>query len=225
LILEPIVQGAGGMRCYSADFLRRLTQWAQQNDIYVIADEIMTGLGRTGQWLAGDHAGIAADMICLSKGLTAGTLPLSCVLIDHEIYDLFYQSDDPRTAFLHSHTYSGHPLAVCAARATLQTLRNEDLITTANVVGEHMKKCFTEIAQATGLIKNVRSVGAWVAADLIECKHARPGQVLAHMAQQRGALLRPLGNTLYWLPPLNIELSTLDNLAQITLDSLRAVYV
>ena len=185
----------------------------------------MTGLGRTGQWLACDHAGINADMICLSKGLTAGTLPLSCVLIDHVIYDLFYQSDDPRTAFLHSHTYSGHPLAVCAARATLQTLRNEDLIHKARTLGVHMQQCFVDIAKTTGILKNIRSIGAWVAADLTACKHARPGHILAGEAQKLGALLRPLGNTLYWLPPLNMELSTLDNLAQITLDALRAVYV
>ncbi len=125
IILEPIVQGAGGMRCYSADFLRRLAAWASDNDRLIIADEIMTGLGRTGKWLACDHAGIRPQIMCLSKGLTAGTMPLSAVLVDHTLFDLFY---DEGPGFVHSHTYSGHPLAVSAAVATLEIIESEAIL-------------------------------------------------------------------------------------------------
>lgn len=224
LVLEPIVQGAGGMRCYSADFLKRLAQWAKQHDIYLIADEIMTGLGRTGTWLASDHAGIQADMVCLSKGLTSGTMPLSCVLIDHKLYELFYQPFDAGKSFLHSHTYGGHPVAVCAALATIKTLREENLIQRANTLGQYMQRCFTEIAAQTGQLKNIRSIGAWVAADLAPCTHPRPGHHIALQAQKRGALLRPMGNTLYWLPPLNTDFATLDALANITFEAIQATY-
>ncbi len=129
IVLEPIIQGAGGMLCYSADFLKRLAGWAKEHKIYLIADEIMTGIGRTGAWLACDHAGVKADMVCLSKGLTSGSIPFSCVMIDHSIFDLFYNDNaNASNSFLHSHTYSGNPLGVCAALATIRTMRAEETI-------------------------------------------------------------------------------------------------
>lgn len=224
IIIEPIVQGAGGMRCYSADFLRRLAAWAKANSIYLIADEIMTGLGRTGKWLACDHAGIKPDMICLSKGLTSGSLPLSCVLIDHPIYNLFYHDAAKGDSFLHSHTYSGNPLAVSAALATLKVMQAEGVNQQAEELGVCMQQHFSSIALQTGKLHNVRSIGAMVAADLVGPKEERIGFKLQQEALQRGALLRPLGNTLYWLPPLTTTAKTIEQLAEITLNSIEAVY-
>ena len=224
IIVEPIVQGAGGMRCYSADFLRQLGAWAKTNGIYLITDEIMTGMGRTGQWLAGHHAGIDPDMICLSKGLTSGSLPLSCVLIDQSIYQLFYNDLEKGPSFLHSHTYSGNPLAVCAALATIQTMQSEGTLQQAEALGACMRRHFADIATLTGKLSHVRSVGAWVAADLAEHESPRLGQWIAKAALSRGALLRPIGNTLYWLPPLNTDHQTIETLADITLASINAVY-
>ena len=224
VIIEPIVQGAGGMRCYSADFLRQLATWAKSNNIYLIADEIMTGLGRTGEWLACNHAGITPDLICLSKGLTSGTMPLSCVLIDHSIYSLFYHDAKEGKSFLHSHTYSGHPLAVSAALATIKTMRTEHINQKAKQLGLFMRERIADIAIKTGKLSNIRSIGAIVAADLQTSNIDRLGYRLHQEALRRGALLRPLGNTLYWLPPLTTEAHTIEQLAEITLNSIETVY-
>jgi len=224
IIIEPIVQGAGGMHAYSADFLKKLTAWAKCNDIYLIADEIMTGMGRTGKWLACDHAEVKADMICLSKGLTSGSLPLSCVLIDSEIYNLFYGDYDQGNSFLHSHTYSGNPLAISAALATIKTMRAENINQQAEQLGESMLHYFSEIAALTGKLSNVRSVGAWVAGDLESIDNQRTGFQLYQHALRQGALLRPIGNTLYWLPPLNTDHETIVKLADITLNSINTLY-
>ena len=224
IIVEPIVQGAGGMLIYSADFLRRLAAWARQNDIYFIVDEIMTGLGRTGQWLASDHAGIEADLVCLSKGLTSGTLPLSCVMIDHSLFALCNDKNNPSASFLHSHTFSGHPLAVCAALATLEVMESENINAQASALGEYMRKGFEQVAVSTKKLTNIRSIGALVAGDLIAPPNTRLGAVVAQEAIKHGALLRPIGQTLYWLPPLNTDHSTIDRLAQSTHRAILSAY-
>ena len=224
IIIEPIVQGAGGMLCYSADFLRKLAAWAKLNNIYLIADEIMTGMGRTGKWLACNHAGIQPDMICLSKGLTAGSMPLSCVLIDNPIYTLFYHDAAEGKSFLHSHTYSGNPLAVSAALATIKTMRSEGINQQAEELGACMRQYFTEVATQTGKLSNIRSIGAIVAGDLEGHESQRYGYQIHQEALRRGALLRPIGNTLYWLPPLTTDDQTIEKLAEITRLSINAVY-
>lgn len=224
LIIEPIVQGSGGMRCYSAHFLKQLAEWAKKNAIYIIADEIMTGIGRTGKWLACEHAGIDADLICLSKGLTSGSIPLSCVLIDHSIYEMFYDDYSKGNSFLHSHTYSGNALAVSAALATLNVIESEGIIEQAQTLGNFMLDCFNQIARETGKLTNIRSIGAIVAADMVNRDNKRLSFSFYQEALKRGALLRPLGNTLYWLPPLNTSTQTIVKLAEITLNSLYAVY-
>jgi adenosylmethionine-8-amino-7-oxononanoate aminotransferase len=224
VILEPMVQGAGGMLCYSPDFLKKLAAWAKAKDIYLIADEIMTGIGRTGKWLACDHAGISPDLICLSKGLTSGALPLSCVMIDNSIFDLFYGDYTEGNSFLHSHTYSCNPLAVSAAVATIKTIKNEGLILQAKQLNATMLNHLTNVAAVSGKLSNVRGIGAIVAADLIEVNNVRIGNEVYKQALKHGALIRPIGTTLYWLPPLNIQNETLEQLAEITLHSIRGAY-
>ncbi|CEG56838.1 adenosylmethionine--8-amino-7-oxononanoate transaminase [Legionella fallonii] len=224
LILEPIIQGAGGMLCYSADFLQKLSSWAKSKDIYLIADEIMTGLGRTGQWLACDHAHITPDLICLSKGMTSGSIPLSCVMVDNTIFDLFYDDYQKGNSFLHSHTYSGNPLAVSAALATIKTMHEEQIISQAQQLGDNMFKWLTQVAEATGKLHNVRGIGALVAADLMPIGNYRIGNEVYQQALKYGALIRPIGRTLYWLPPLNTDKETIGKLAEITLNSINAAY-
>lgn len=224
LIVEPLIQGAGGMRCYSADFLKRLANWARKNDIYLIADEIMTGMCRTGEWLACHHAGVEPDMICLSKGLTSGSIPFSCVLIDHEIYRMFYDDYEKGHSFLHSHTYSGNALAVSAALATVQVMQAENINQQAQDLGRLMLEMFKDIAAVSGKLSNIRQLGAMVAADLQPQPGRRIGFELYQQAVGRGALIRPMGHTLYWLPPLNTDNSTIVQLAEITLNSIMALY-
>ncbi|OGV29553.1 MAG: adenosylmethionine--8-amino-7-oxononanoate transaminase [Legionellales bacterium RIFCSPHIGHO2_12_FULL_35_11] len=225
ILVEPIIQGAAGMYCYSADFLQKIREYATNNNIFLITDEIMTGIGRTGKWFASNHANIEGDMICLSKGLTSGTLPLSVVLIDDSIYDLFHKNYAIENSFLHSHTYSGNPLAVSAALATINTIQEEDILTQSAKLGEYMHIKFKEIASQTMKLSNVRGIGAIVAADLIDDDKERIGYRISLEAEKRGALLRPIGNTLYWLPPLNTPHQTIDKLADITYESIMTSYV
>jgi adenosylmethionine-8-amino-7-oxononanoate aminotransferase len=224
LIIEPIVQGSNGMRCYSADFLKKIAHWAKQNEIYFIADEIMTGLGRTGKWFACEHAEVKPDLICLSKGLTSGSIPFSCILVDHPIYELFYDDYEKGKTFMHSHTYGGNALAISAALATLKVMEKENLLERAHELSLIMQQQFHELASITGKLTNIRSVGAIVAADLVDCGSKRTGFQLYQEALELGALLRPLGNTLYWFPPLNIDNKTIEKLAEITLNSIRRLY-
>jgi adenosylmethionine-8-amino-7-oxononanoate aminotransferase len=224
IVVEPIVQGAGGMKCYSPQLLSHLRAFTKAHDIYLIADEIMTGLGRTGEWLACHHANVKPDMICLSKGLTTGTIPMSVVLIDNAIFNLFYHDRCDENAFLHSHTFSKNPLAVQAALTTLQSMQSLNINEMARQLGTQMLRHFSEVAIQSGKLTNIRSIGAIVAGDLVESDKPRIGFRLQQAALERGALVRPIGNTLYWLPPINTEQETIEKLAEITLNSIKAVY-
>jgi adenosylmethionine-8-amino-7-oxononanoate aminotransferase len=224
IIIEPILQGAGGMKIYSKDFLARLTQWAQHRDIHIIADEILTGIGRTGKMLACEHADIQPDFICLSKGLTSGFLPLSAVLTSDAIYQQFYDDYHSGKAFMHSHTHSGNALAASVAIATLKIVKEQDLCKRANKLQNIMMSHLQEIADLTGRLTNLRGIGGMVAADLIVDHHSqRLGYQVFQEAVKRGALLRPLGNTIYWLPPLVIEEQTLIDLKNITLQAIKSI--
>lgn len=202
VIVEPIVQGAGGMRVYSKDFLRRLRKWTSEHGIYLIADEIMTGMGRTGKMLACEHAAIIPDFLCLSKGLTSGWLPLSVTLTTQKIYDLFYDDYASGNSFLHSHTYSGNALAASAALAALSVMHEENIVARSAELGIKMRAAMLNVADETGILSNIRGIGAIVAADLNVPADQRAGLEVYRAALARGALLRPLGNTIYWLPPL-----------------------
>lgn len=220
ILVEPLVQGAAGMLCYSADFLRKLKNWAQEQGIYLIADEIMTGIGRTGHWLACHLADVEPDLICLSKGLTSGALPFSCVMLSSALFDLFYDEPSTGKSFLHSNTFSGNPLAVSAALATLTILEQEKILDRVPLLENTMRTHFENIANHTGLLTNIRGTGAIMAADLIG--DGEFGNRIYQEALERGAFIRPMGKTVYWLPPLNMELSVLDTLAEITEQSIKA---
>lgn len=219
IILEPIVQGAAGMKIYSQDFLKRLSLWAKAHDVHLIADEIMTGIGRTGKMLACEYAAIQPDFLCLSKGLTSGWVAFSVVLSTDPIYQLFYGEDEENRAFMHSHTYSGNALGASLALATLKIVERDQLCLRARGLEPILEAHMNEIAEKTGALQNVRAIGAIVAADLIR----GDGKNLAFVqkAGELGALLRPLGNTLYWFPPLNVGLNTLEDLKEISLEALK----
>lgn len=226
IIVEPIVQGAGGMQIYSQDFLYRLRTWTQIHNIYLIADEIMTGLGRTGYALACDHAQIKPDFICLSKGLTSGWLPMSAVLTRPEIYELFYSDYCLDKNFLHSHTFSGNALAAAVALECLSVLEDEEIYKKVREKEIVLKNYIQEVAEITRRISNTRVIGAIAAADLIlteKEKNQRIGYQIFKEAIKLGAWLRPLGNTIYWLPPLNTPLSVLEELKDISITAIKKV--
>lgn len=213
VIFEPILQGAGGMKLYSGDFLKRLACWAKKNKIHLIADEIMTGFGRTGTMLACEHSQIHPDFVCLSKGMTSGYLPLSAVITTDEIYDYFYADYESGKGFMHSHTHSGNALAASVAIAAINVIKQEKLSEKAVQLQSFM---YEKMSAIDGL-KNIRGIGAVVAADLdLKTNISRSGYQVFQEAVKLGAYLRPLGNTIYWLPPLNIEKHTIEELAFIT---------
>lgn len=226
IIVEPLIQGAGGMLIYSQDFLQRLRKWTQEQGIYLIADEIMTGLGRTGSALACSQANIQADFVCLSKGLTSGWLPMSAVLTHDEIYDLFYADYSIEKNFLHSHTFSGNALAAAVALECLTVLEEENIYLQVQKKETILKSLMQEVADVTKKLTNVRAMGAVVAADLVLSKEQqvqRVGYQIFQEAVKLGAWLRPLGNTLYWLPPLNIDISVLKTLQNITIKAMHKI--
>ena len=226
VVVEPILQGAGGMRFYSADFLRRLRAWTRDRGVYLIADEILSGFGRTGTMLACEHAGIVPDLVCLSKGLTAGWLAMSAVLVPDEIYGLFYGEYGHGRDFLHSNTFSGNALAAAVALEALDVFRDEDILGQVRRNQILLADGMGRVAESTGRLKNVRCLGAVAAAEL----HGpgtgpglRAGFRVYQEAVGRGALLRTLGDTVYWLLPLNARPEVISELEGITNASIRAV--
>jgi len=226
VVFEPIVQGAGGMLIYSADFLRKLRIWADKNDVFLIADEIMTGFGRTGEILACNHAGIIPDFVALSKGLTAGWMAMSVVLTKTEIYNLFYDDYETNKAFLHSNTYAGNALACAAAVESLKIYEEEETFKQVKERFPFMRELFEDLAKKTGKLTNIRGIGGIIAGDLIlpeNLKNKRVGYAIYQKAINNGAFLRPLGNTIYWLPPLNIKKTELELLRNITEKSINEI--
>jgi adenosylmethionine-8-amino-7-oxononanoate aminotransferase len=198
LIVEPLVQGASGMRMYHPEYLKRARELCTRYEVLLIADEIMTGFGRTGTLFACEQAHVAPDLLCLSKGITGGYLPLSCVLATHEIYDAFY-GDSPKLAFLHSHSYTGNALACRAACAVLDLFANE------NVIAENEKKAARFVAAASPLahhsgIRDFRHLGMIWAFEVKTSAPDFPAKAW-QAALEHGVVLRPIGNTLYFMPP------------------------
>ena len=221
LIVEPIVQGAAGMRIYSKDFLKRLRIWTQKNGIHLIADEIMTGFYRTGPALACDHAGITADFVCLGKGLTGGFLPLSVVLTSSKTYALFYDDYEKGKSFLHSHTHSGNSLAVSVALAAVEVMAELQQTQALQKLEASLATHMQAIAAETDQLTEVRHIGAIAAATLRNPQNIpRFGRRVAIAGLAAGVLLRPIGHALYWLPPLNIAHSELIDLKQKTKNAL-----
>jgi adenosylmethionine-8-amino-7-oxononanoate aminotransferase len=198
VIVEPLVQGASGMRFYPPEYLKRARELCDRHEALLIADEIMTGFGRTGTMFACEQAGISPDLICLSKGITGGYLPLSCVLCTDAVYAAFYD-DDVARGFLHSHSYTGNPLACRAACAVLDLFEQDGVI----AANRERSKRFTALAaplQAHARVRNFRNLGMiWA----FEVEHAAPGFAARafQAALARGVLLRPIGNTVYFMPP------------------------
>jgi adenosylmethionine-8-amino-7-oxononanoate aminotransferase len=198
LIVEPLVQGASGMRMHDPLYLRRARELCDRHEVLLIADEIMTGFGRTGTMFACEQAGIAPDLMCLSKGITGGYLPLSCVLASDDVYAAFY---DERVArgFLHSHSYTGNPLACRAACAVL------DLFERGEVLQSNVAKAarFDAIARplaAHPAVRHWRRLGMIWAFEVAGAGRDFP-RAAAELAMQRHALLRPIGDTVYFMPP------------------------
>lgn len=228
ILFEPIIQGAGGMKVYSPDFLKRLREWADKQRVHLIADEIMTGFGRTGKMLACEHAEIVADFICLSKGLTAGWGPMAVVLTSTGVYEAFYDEYKAGKAFMHSNTYCGYPIAAAAALEAMKVYEDENIFQQVSLKSCELRKRMKVIAESTGALINIRSLGYVVAADIVDPSTGTPfpsekrtGYQCFQNAVKLGALLRPLGDSIYFFPPLNTPDNVLDDLREMTKKALK----
>jgi len=198
LIVEPLVQGACGMAMYDPRYLVRAREITARYDVLLIADEIMTGFGRTGTLFACEQAGVAPDFLCLSKGITGGYLPLSCVLTTDDVYAAFYD-DDPRRGFLHSHSYTGNALACRAALAVLDIFRDDEVIA-GNRMRAQRWSVLAEPLTAHRNVRNFRQRGMIIAFD-VETTRRDFARWCFSEALAREILLRPIGNTVYFMPP------------------------
>ncbi len=210
LIVEPLLLGAGGMRVWDAKTLRTLRALTAERGVLLIADEVLTGFGRTGPLFACERAGIAPDILCLAKGLTGGFLPLGVTAVREELFESFKSPDATRTLY-HGHSYTANPLACAAARASLALLDAASRESRALIERTHMTQ-LSVIAGHPG-VRAPRVLGTVAAFELAgEASYLNPvGRALADFALRQGVLLRPLGNVVYLLPPY---CTTADDLAQ-----------
>lgn len=201
VIVEPLLLGAGGMRMWPASTLRELRALTASRGILLIADEVLTGFGRTGPMFACENAGVSPDMMCLSKGLTGGFVPLGATLATEELFSQFRSDDRTRTLF-HGHSFTANPLACAASLASLALLDDASAARRTMISEEHTAAA-TRLASIPA-VKNTRVLGTVLA---LELESNRPGYLsdvgprLRRFALERGVLLRPLGNTVYVLPP------------------------
>jgi len=222
VIVEPLIQGAGGMRMYHPIYLRLLREACDRYGVHLIHDEIAVGFGRTGTMFACEQAGIKPDFLVLSKALTGGYLPMAAVLTTDDVYAAFYDDYATLRAFLHSHTYTGNPLACAAALATLDIFRDDDVIERNKALSARMASATSHLVDHPH-VAEVRQTGMALAIEMVQDKATRTAypwqerrglRVYQH-ALERGALLRPLGSVVYFLPPYVITPGEIDFLAEV----------
>jgi adenosylmethionine-8-amino-7-oxononanoate aminotransferase len=222
VIVEPLVQCAGGMRMYDPVYLTLLREACDRHQVHLIADEIAVGFGRTGTMFACEQAGVRPDFMCLSKGLTGGYLPLSSVMTTDGVYEAFYDEYVKLSAFLHSHSFTGNPLACAAARASLAIFREDRVLESNRALAARMG----ERARALGdhpHVAEVRQRGMIVAIELAANKanrepypwQQRRGLTIYRHALTRGVLLRPVGDVVYFMPPYVITPEEIDLMVEV----------
>ena len=218
ILVEPLLQGSAGMKIYPPLYLKKLRELCDKYNVHLIADEIATGYGRTGKMFAFDHAGVSPDIMCLSKGLTGGYMPMSLCVTTQEIYDAFYADYSTGKAFMHSHTYAGNPLGCSAGIEVLNILKDENIIENAQKNAIYFNNIINEKFLSIKNVGEVRHIGLINAIELVKDKNSkepfdsklRLGYQIYKKALKKGVLLRPLGDVIYFNPPLIIEKEDMD---------------
>lgn len=218
MIVEPLLQGSAGMRMYPALYLKKLRALCDRYDVLLIADEIATGFGRTGKMFAFDHAGVSPDIMCVSKGLTGGYMPMAITITTQQIYDAFYADYSEGKAFMHSHTYSGNPLGCACGLAVQRVFREDHILEKAQQRAVYLHNRLIERLGSYKHTGEIRHLGLINAIELVEDPKtkesfdgsARTGYEIYKKALERGLLLRPLGDVLYFNPPLIINEEEID---------------
>ncbi len=229
IIVEPMLQGSAGMRIYPALYLKKLRKICDEYNVILIADEIATGFGRTGKMFACNHANITPDIMCISKGLTGGYMPMAITITTDEIYNAFYDDYNKGKAFMHSHTYSGNPLGCSAALGVFKVLEKENVLENANKMAKYLNERLIKTFIKHSNVGEIRSIGMINAIEIVEDKNTkkafdsslRVGYQIYKEALKHGLLLRPLGDVIYFNPPLNISKEEIDiaiNITKIALD-------
>jgi adenosylmethionine-8-amino-7-oxononanoate aminotransferase len=218
VVLEPVVQGAAGMRIYDPAYLRAARELCDRHDVLLVFDEVFSGFGRTGPLWACEHAGVAPDLLCTAKGLTGGMLPMGATLATRRVFEGFL--GDPGRAFHYGHTFCGNPLGAAVALEVLRVYRDERVLERARPKAERIAHAFAAMADLPG-VAAVRSLGMLGALDLAgEAGYlARAGWRVSEAARARGCYLRPLGNVVYVTPSLNIPDDELELLLRIVRES------
>lgn len=231
LIVEPILQGSAGMRIYPAKYLKKLRQITTHYGVHLICDEIATGFGRTGKMFASQHADITPDIMCISKGLTGGYMPMSITITTDEIYNAFYADYQEGRAFMHSHTYSGNPLGAAAGLAVLKIFEEEDILEKAHETSVYLNKRLTQTFLHHKNVGEIRHIGLINAIEIVQDKKTktpfdstlRLGYQIYKEGLKKGIILRPLGDILYFNPPLNITKEELDLAIELTQKALTEI--
>jgi len=218
LIIEPLVQGAGGMKMYPAEYLKKFRELCDKYDVLLIDDEVAMGFGRTGRMFAFEHAGIVPDIVCLAKGLTAGYLPLAVTMTTNRVYKAFYDDYEKYRTFFHGHSFTGNPLAAAVAVENLKILEEENVIESL----QPKIKCLAQNLEKfhrLDYVSDVRQTGMVGAVELKE----NIGKKVYKEALTRGAVLRPLGNVVYFMPPYVITEEEIKVLTDIAFKSIKSV--
>lgn len=231
ILVEPLLQGSAGMKIYPPIFLTKLRELCDKYNVHLIADEIATGYGRTGKMFAFDWAGVSPDIMCLSKGLTGGYMPMSICVTTQEIYDAFYADYVTGKAFMHSHTYAGNPLGCSAGIEVLNILKDEKIIEKANKRAVYFNNIINEKFVDYKNVGEVRHIGLVNAIELVKDKKTkepfdsklRLGYQIYKKALKKGVLLRPLGDIIYFNPPLIIEEPDMDFVTDVALECMKEV--
>jgi adenosylmethionine-8-amino-7-oxononanoate aminotransferase len=215
------------MRMYDPVYLSLLREACTRHQVHLIADEIAVGFGRTGTLFACEQAQITPDFLCLSKGLTGGYLPLSCVLTSESVYDAFYAEYQALRAFLHSHSYTGNPLACAAALATLDLFEQTPVIERNRALAAHIARRAAPLADHPH-VAEVRQTGMILAIEMVRDKATRTpypwqerrGLLIHRHALARGVLLRPLGGVTYMMPPYIITPEQIDRVIEVAAEGI-----
>lgn len=230
-VVEPLLQGSAGMKIYPPVYLKKLREMCDKYNVHLLADEIATGYGRTGKMFACNHAGITPDIMCLSKGLTGGYMPMALCITTQKIYDAFYADYSTGKAFMHSHTYSGNPLACSAAIEVLNILEEEPIFENAHENAIYFNKILNEKFGSHKNVGEIRHIGLINAIELVKNKATkepfdsalRTGYQIYKKALKKGVLLRPLGDVVYFNPPLTITKQDMDFVSDIALECMKEV--
>jgi adenosylmethionine-8-amino-7-oxononanoate aminotransferase len=227
VILEPLIQGSSGMRIYSVHFLEALVRLARANDVLVIYDEVMTAWGRTGQLFAFQHSGSTPDIICLSKGLTGGVLPLGLTVVTQPIFERFL-SEEKKEGFLHGHSFTGNPLACAAANASIRLFKDPLVWENIERISRRHER-FVQELKDIHQVAEARAFGTILAFDIATTSSggyfASVRDSVYQFMLERGILLRPLGNCIYLNPPYCITDNELDHVYESLLSFLKSDFL